>query len=364
MAWTPYISNYKSFYIQTSEDPEAWGTEVYGLIAKSNPYPLLLNPKTPYKNDWKDENGDDEYVEVQHYKSQELEVKFYCKVQDGATSARTLRRQIAEFFEKIKQGAFSVYDDYTGIGFRNVRYAGYSEDSFTAWDNYAKAVFTIKLKVNDPVTRMKYDSLTGTIVEDTSPWDGTAWIPFIRDYKPFYIQAEDDETAWGTESLGLIAKANPYPVIPSPKNPYANDWKDEDGEDEFVTVQHFQSQEIDVKFFCKTKGIDSHKNLRRQIWEFFSRIRNGEFSIYDAHTGIGRRNVRYAGFKEDSFDADDNYTQTVFTVKFKINDPVTPMRYDQRTGKIVEDIGMRDDLLGTESGSYIITESGLYIQVK
>lgn len=164
MAWTPYINNYKPFYIQTSADTEAWSTEVYGLIAKSNPYPVMPSPKAPYNNDWKDENGDDEYVEEQFFQAQELDVKFYCKVPEGVGSEKTLREQIAGFFEKIKAGEFFIYDSYTGIGRRRVHYAGYEEDSFVSDAAYARVIFTAKFKVNDPVTAMVYDGQTHQII--------------------------------------------------------------------------------------------------------------------------------------------------------------------------------------------------------
>lgn len=164
MAWLPFIKDYKPFYIQTANDTTAWSTEVYGLVAKSNPYPIMPNPKTPYNNDWKDENGDDEYVVVQYFQSQELSVKFYCKVPGGDNPEKTLRMQIADFFDKIREGEFTVYDSTTGIGRRKVHYAGYEEDTFSAKDNYALAIFTVKFKVNDPVTAMEYNTTTQKIV--------------------------------------------------------------------------------------------------------------------------------------------------------------------------------------------------------
>ena len=166
MAWLPFINNYKPFYIQTSNDVEAWSTEVYGLVAKSNPYPIMPSPKEPYNNDWKDEHGDDEYVETQFFAAQELSVKFYCKVPEGEDSEKTLRRQITDFFEKIKDGEFCIYDDYTGIGRQKVRYAGYEEDSFVAHDDYARAIFTVKFKVNDPLTALYYDDRNKVITTD------------------------------------------------------------------------------------------------------------------------------------------------------------------------------------------------------
>ncbi len=192
-----------------------------------------------------------------------------------------------------------------------------------------------------------------------------AWLPFIQNYKPFYIQTPYDAKAWSTEVFGLVAKSNPYPIMPNPKAPYNNDWKDEHGDDEFVETQFFAAQELSVKFYCKVpEGEDSEKTLRRQIMDFFEKIKDGEFCIYDDYTGIGRQKVHYAGYEEDSFVAHDDYARAIFTVKFKVNDPLTPLYYDEKNQVITPDpTHGRSDLLGTEDGDYIITEGGLYIQV-
>ena len=76
-----------------------------------------------------------------------------------------------------------------------------------------------------------------------------AWLPFINDYKPFYIQTTGDAAAWSTTDYGLVAKSNPYPVMPSPKEPYKNAWKDENGDDEYVTEMYYEAQTISVKFY-------------------------------------------------------------------------------------------------------------------
>lgn len=165
MPYVPYISNYKPFYIQTESDASAKNTAAeWGLVAKSTPYPALPEPKEPYGNDWKDENGDDEYVASMQYKSFVFEVQFYVKTFDtvsGGTVTKTatenLREQMASFFNHIKSGEFKVYDSYTGLGRQKVRYAGYSEgeSGFVARENWARHIFTVSFKVNDPITAMR-----------------------------------------------------------------------------------------------------------------------------------------------------------------------------------------------------------------
>lgn len=133
MIYIPKVSGYKPFYIQTGTYAEDTAQK-WGMIAKSNPYPALPNPKEVYSNDWKDEHGKEEYTEQMFYDSYDFEVSFYVKAfADGATPATAvLRNQIQSFFNAIRQGTFRIYDSYTAIGRRNVRYLGYTEDSFRA----------------------------------------------------------------------------------------------------------------------------------------------------------------------------------------------------------------------------------------
>lgn len=165
MVYIPDIVDYKPFYIQAESDSVAKNTIEWGLVAKVNPYPLLPNPKQPYSNSWHDENGDDEWCDQMHYESIEFTVSFYIKAFDseGKTAKELVRDQIDDFFSYIRNGEFRIYDSYNGIGRRKVRYAGYEEDQFTSRSDWAKAIFSIKFKVNDPVTRMVLSS--NSIVE-------------------------------------------------------------------------------------------------------------------------------------------------------------------------------------------------------
>lgn len=166
MAYVPYIKGYKPFYIQ-NQAGECYDTAAqWGLVAKSNPYPMLPVPKAPYYVDWKDANGDDEYAESLYYESQEISVTFYVIAYSGDTSEQTLRDQIWSFFKFVRRGYLSIYDSYTGYGRSYVRYAGYTEESdgFRRTDTFARAIFTVKFKVNEPTVEMTYNSTTGEIV--------------------------------------------------------------------------------------------------------------------------------------------------------------------------------------------------------
>lgn len=163
------IANYKRFLIQYGENATATDTkEAWGMVAKTNPYPLLPTPKDPYKNDWKDEEGDDEYTTTMRYKGFEMEVEFYMKAIGGAgvTAAAELHNAAWSFFSAIREGTFRIFDEYTGLGFQRVRYAGsdYDEGSFKERDGVATTFLKVKFKVNDPVTRMRY--VNGVITAD------------------------------------------------------------------------------------------------------------------------------------------------------------------------------------------------------
>ena len=166
MVYIPDIVNYKPFYIQAETHSLALDTRVWGLVAKTNPFPLLPNPKEPYKNEWFDANGHEEFVEHMFYEPIEFTVSFYIKAFDSSEekAESIIRNQIDMFFEEIRNGEFKIYDAYSGIGRQKVRFAGYSEESFKRRDTWARAIFQVKFKANDPITRIVLNK--GTLVEE------------------------------------------------------------------------------------------------------------------------------------------------------------------------------------------------------
>lgn len=142
-------------YFQFAEQTEAKDSREWGLIAKTNPYPLLPNPKTPYKNDWKDESGDDEYNApgTMVYEAFEFSVSFYLKAKtdEVASAQRHIRTKMLDLVSKMQaSGEFAYYDSYTDLGWKQVRYAGYNEESFDARDDWARVIFSMKFKVVNP----------------------------------------------------------------------------------------------------------------------------------------------------------------------------------------------------------------------
>lgn len=167
----PYnIADYKPFYIQVGgvDSSPIDLRETYHLVCRANPYPLLPNPKTPFKNEWLDEDGDEEYTAEMYYEAFEFEVGFVIKAKaTGSQSAdAVIRSYINSFFDHIRSAVFCTWDEYTGLGFRGARYAGFKEDSYKARDDWARAQFTVTFKVNDPTTRVSLDSDADYIVTE------------------------------------------------------------------------------------------------------------------------------------------------------------------------------------------------------
>lgn len=136
----------------------------WGFLAKSTPYSALPEPKDPYKNEYLDRDGDDEYVESMSYSSFEFDVQFYIRA-TGENAAVDIRSRMAAFFSAVKEGEFMVYDEYTGLGRRKVRYAGCKDENFRERNGVARCIFTITFKCNDPVTFMAMDGGAITPVE-------------------------------------------------------------------------------------------------------------------------------------------------------------------------------------------------------
>ena len=193
MIYTPRISDYKPFYIQIgSQDAIDLIGAPYYIIVKSPDYPPY-KVKEPYKNDWLDEHGDDEYISptglyVEAF-TLDLECAMFAIGDEGQTEDQLiadLNARIRAFRENLRAARFfKIYDSYTGFGFKDVRLAefpnpeaeNYSVTSKMAFTqsggalaktrvgDQVRLIFRVTLKVNDPVTRMVYDAGSLDIVE-------------------------------------------------------------------------------------------------------------------------------------------------------------------------------------------------------
>lgn len=161
--YVPSIHGYKPFYIQAATDTTAWDTTTYGLVAQTQPSLGKHEVKEPYKNDWHDEHGDDEYVANMYLKAFEFTVKFYIKTYDATSPAvlsakAVLNSQVSEFLAKIKTGEFKIWDSWQEIGYQKVRYVkdDFDDEKREIEDGYAWAIFSVTFKVNDPATAVSF----------------------------------------------------------------------------------------------------------------------------------------------------------------------------------------------------------------
>lgn len=164
MVYVPSIRDYKPFYIQVAgTNPAAWDTRTYGLIAQSQPYPDNAEAKDPYKNEWMDESGDDEYlgqvvngfyVGALHLKAFTFEVKFYLEARPDASSGKSavavLNERKRAFRRAISNGEISTYDSWQEIGYTSVRFVKDEVEKRKISEEKAWMIFSVTFKVNDP----------------------------------------------------------------------------------------------------------------------------------------------------------------------------------------------------------------------
>lgn len=147
------IRNYHNLYFQAVGDDSAWTEADYHLVAQSQPYQDNAQVKEPYKNDWLDEDGDDEYTAALFLKSFEFQVKFFVKAVDES-DADAMGEVVAQrnaFRDKlIDSGSFKFYDSWNKCGFREVRFVKDETDARHVGDGGAWMIFSVTFKVNDP----------------------------------------------------------------------------------------------------------------------------------------------------------------------------------------------------------------------
>lgn len=129
----------------------------WGIACQSFPFKVLPEPKDYVTRDWLDEDGLDVYVPRQvKFKKYDLEAEFIFA---GNTSnmRQNLKSFIRFLYGKNAQNGsplLSIYDEYTGIGRRNVLVTGFDTTQFLHddTDEDSVATFKVKFSVHDPVT--------------------------------------------------------------------------------------------------------------------------------------------------------------------------------------------------------------------
>ena len=167
------------------------------------------------------------------------------------------------------------------------------------------------------------------------------YVPPIRgEYHPFYVQLNGASSAVDVKSTYyVIIKTHDYPSFRKPKEPYKNDWKDENGDDEYTDQMFFEAFSFKaecVMFARNTTEDEAIADLKNGMLSFMNALSNGEFKTYDGWTGFGFQKVRLGSFNmpsSDDYDTLNGMSRLIFTVEFKVNDPMTMMTLDD--GEIV-----------------------------
>lgn len=134
---------------------------------------------------------------------------------------------------------------------------------------------------------------------------------------------------------GVWCKDIPFIIFGKVKEPAKNSWFDEHGDDEYIPSDglNLESYTMKVEFGCKkmrsiTDGdvnIDEVTDVRNKVNSFLQYLRtSGMLDVYSTHTRIGRTNVRLVEVSDSAkwkSDGDEEYL--VFSVVFKVNDPIT-----------------------------------------
>lgn len=159
MLYVPPIRDYKPFYIQFGDGDAIDIKSAYSVIVKTHDYPAVRKPKDPYKNDWKDEHGDDEYLGQVFMEAFTFnaECAMFAEDSTGGTAIDDLNDGIQTFMSALSSGEFSTYDAWTGFGFQHVRLSEFkmpSSGDYKAWNGKSRVIFNVEFKVNDPITRM------------------------------------------------------------------------------------------------------------------------------------------------------------------------------------------------------------------
>lgn len=139
----------------SGNDTAVHGLSEWGIAANELPLKRFAEAKDLPSNDWRDENGSEEYFpDKLVYKAYEVEVKLSIK----STTMADLSTKLSQFLNFISGGFFSIYDPNRLLGRTNVRFVSYSDEAeYSCGHNNGKQYlvnFSVKLKVNDPITNI------------------------------------------------------------------------------------------------------------------------------------------------------------------------------------------------------------------
>lgn len=152
-----------------------------------------------------------------------------------------------------------------------------------------------------------------------------------KPYAIYFKKMKDDALVVDTlDNWGIVCKDFPFKLYGEAKELPSHDWKDEDGDDEYIPdVLPIAAYEMEVEFAYKGNMFTANSNIKGFLDYLTGREGDGaEFMCYDTFTRIGRQKMRFVSVSEDIFHRDQNNSEygcdvIVFSVTFKVNDPVT-----------------------------------------
>ena len=148
-----------------------------------------------------------------------------------------------------------------------------------------------------------------------------------RPYAIYFKKMKSDALVVDTlDNWGIVCKEFPFKLYGEAKELPSHDWKDEDGDDEYIPSElPIASYEVEVKFAYKGVMDSANANIKGFLDYLTGRDGSGaELMVYDTYTKIGRQNVRFVSVGDDVFyRQEEGGDVVVFSVTFKVNDPVT-----------------------------------------
>ena len=148
-----------------------------------------------------------------------------------------------------------------------------------------------------------------------------------RPYAIYFKKMKSDALVVDTlDNWGIVCKEFPFKLYGEAKELPSHDWKDEDGDDEYIPSElPIASYEVEVEFAYKGVMDSANANIKGFLDYLTGRDGSGvELMVYDTYTKIGRRSVRFVSVSEDVFyRQEEGGDVVVFSVTFKMNDPVT-----------------------------------------
>lgn len=119
----------------------------------------------------------------------------------------------------------------------------------------------------------------------------------------------------------------PFKLFVEAKTPSKRDWYDEHGDDEYIPNGglKLKAYTMDVRFCCKGDKYSSNEKIKKFINYLTGLDGSGaEMKMYCTWTKIGRKGIRFDKLNDKAeLLRDEDGDTLVFTITFKVNDPIT-----------------------------------------